>query len=65
MVKATTVKVVLAIAVSSKWKFREVEVKNVFLRGFLQKEVYMSQPLDFMDHSILSMYVYLKGIVWS
>ena len=49
MVKATTVKVVLSIVVSSKWKFRQVEVKNVFLQGFLQEEVYMSKPPGFID----------------
>ena len=49
VVKATTIKVVLSIVVSSKWKFRQVEVKNVFLQGFLQEEVYMSQPPSFID----------------
>ena len=49
VVKATTIKVVLSIAVSSKLKFRQVEVKNVFLQGFLQEEVYMSQPPSFID----------------
>ena len=39
VVKATTIKVVLSIVVSSKCKFRHVEVKNVFLQGFLQNEV--------------------------
>ena len=28
VVKATTINVVLSIVVSSKWKFRQVEVKN-------------------------------------
>ena len=49
VVKATTIKVVLSIAVSSKLKFRQVEVKNVFLQGFLQEEVYMSQHPSFID----------------
>ena len=49
VVKATTVKVVLAIAVSLKWKIRQVEVKNVFLKGFLQEEVYNFQPPSFID----------------
>ena len=49
VVKATTIKVVLSIVVSSKCKFRHVEVKNVFIQGFLQEEVYMSQPPSFID----------------
>ena len=60
VVKATNIRVVLPIAVSSNWEVRQFDVKNVFLHGFLQEEVYMSQPLGFIDHSILNMYVYLK-----
>ena len=52
---------VLPIVVSSNWEARQFNVKNVFLHGFLQEEVYMSQPLGFIDHIILSMYVYLKS----
>ena len=61
VVKATNIRVVRPIAVSSIREVRSLDVKNVFRHGFLQKEVYMSQSLDFIDHSILSMYVYLKS----
>ena len=37
VVKSTTIKVVLSIVVNSKWKFRQVDVKNVLLKGFLQE----------------------------
>ena len=49
VVTTKSIKVVLSIYVSLKWKFRKVEVKNVFLQGFLQEEVYMSQPPSFID----------------
>ena len=60
VVKATNDRVVLSIVVSSNCEFRQLDVKNVFLHGFLKEEVYMSQPIGFIDHSILNMYVYSK-----
>ena len=49
VVKATTIKVVLSIVVSSKWEVRQPYVKYAFLHRFLQEEVYMSQPPGFID----------------
>ena len=49
VVKATTIRVVPSTAVNSKWEVRQLGVKNVFLHGFLQEEVNMSQPPGFSD----------------
>ena len=49
MVKVTTIEVVLSIVISSRWEVRQLDVKNVFLCGFLQEEVYISQPPGFID----------------
>ncbi|KAH9677669.1 reverse transcriptase Ty1/copia-type domain-containing protein [Citrus sinensis] len=49
VVKVSTVRVVLSIAVMNNWVLRQIDVNNAFLNGFLDEEVYMSQPEGFID----------------
>ncbi|KAG8479816.1 hypothetical protein CXB51_029314 [Gossypium anomalum] len=51
VVKPTTVRVMLALAVSRGWSLRQVNVNNAFLNGDLHEEIYMTQPLGFEQHN--------------
>jgi hypothetical protein len=51
VVKPTTIRLLLSLVVSRGWVIRQIDIENAFLHGFLDKEVYMKQPLGFEDSS--------------
>jgi hypothetical protein len=51
IVKAATIRLVLSLAVSRGWSLRQLDVQNTFLHGVLEEEVYMHQPLGYVDRT--------------
>ena len=49
IVKPTTVRIVLSLAVTYRWTLRQLDVNNAFLQGTLSEDVYMKQPQGFID----------------
>ena len=47
IVKMMTVHVLPAVAEAKGWHLHQMDVKNVFLQGQFEEQVYMVQPLEF------------------
>jgi hypothetical protein len=47
VIKPTTVRTVLSLAISAGWAIRQIDVNNAFLHGTLSEDVFMSQPPGF------------------
>ena len=61
VVKPTTIRTILSIAISFGWTICQLDVQNAFLHGFLSEDVYMSQPPGFIHPSIPIMCVNSRG----
>uniref|UniRef100_A0A2N9FTS7 Uncharacterized protein n=1 Tax=Fagus sylvatica TaxID=28930 RepID=A0A2N9FTS7_FAGSY len=49
VIKPTTIRLVLSLAITQGWSLRQLDVKNAFLHGHLKEVVYMEQPSGFSD----------------
>jgi hypothetical protein len=49
VMKAATIRIVLSIGVTRGRSLRQLDIKNAFMHGDLEEEVYMSQPVGYID----------------
>lgn len=49
VVKLTTIRCVLTLEINNGWKLHPTDVRNVFLNGDKNEEVYLKQPSGFED----------------
>ena len=49
VIKSSTIRVVLSLAITYGWDIQQVDVNNAFLNGELSETVFMTQPQGFID----------------
>ena len=49
IIKPPTVRIILSLAIQFNWPLRQLDVSNAFLHGFLREDVYIVQPLGYVD----------------
>jgi hypothetical protein len=49
VIKPTTVRTVISLAISSGWSLRQIDIQNAFLHGTLTEQVFMSQPPGYQN----------------
>jgi histone deacetylase 1/2 len=51
IVKPTTIRLLLSMAITHGWHIGQLDIQNAFLHGVLEEEVFMRQPPGFEDSS--------------
>ncbi len=62
--KMTTVRAIIAMAAAKGWSLHQMDVKNAFLHGDLQEEVYMEQPPGYVDQTHPNLVCRLKKALY-
>ena len=51
VVKASTIRVILGVAISKGWSLRQLDFNNAFLNGKLDETIFMTQPPRYVNPS--------------
>jgi hypothetical protein len=62
--KMTTVRAIITMAATKGWSLHQMDVKNVFLHGDLQEELYMEQPPGYVDQTHPNLVYRLKKTLY-
>ena len=59
-----SIRVLLALSCHLKFKLYQMDVKTVFLNGFLKEDIYVAHPKRFIDPHFLDHVLYLKKALY-
>ncbi len=62
--KMMTINSIVAMAATKGWSLHQMDVKNVFIHGDLQEEVYMEQRLGYVDQTHPNLVCRLKKVLY-
>jgi len=62
--KMTIIRAIIVMATPKGWSLHQMDVNNVFLHGDLQEEVYMEQPVGYVDQTHLNLVYRLKKALY-
>jgi len=60
MAQLNSVRILISVAVNCQWPMYQLDIKNAFLHGHLQEEVYMDQSLGYVVSGSENMVCRLK-----
>jgi hypothetical protein len=58
------VRAIIVMTTTKGWSLHQMDVKNVFLHGYLQEEVYMEQPPGYVDETQPNLVCRLKKVLY-
>jgi len=62
--KMIAVRAIITMVATKGWSLHQMDVKNVFLHGDLQEEVYMEQPPSYVDQTHPNLVCRLKKALY-
>jgi len=62
--KLTIVRLFLGMVVIRHWPLHQLEIKNAFLHGYLEEEIYMEQPPRFVAQGEYGLVCKLRGSLY-
>jgi Reverse transcriptase (RNA-dependent DNA polymerase) len=62
--KMNTVRILLSVVVNQKWTLHQMDVKNTFLQGMLEEEVYMAPPPGYIQQDNSNLVCKLEKLIY-
>jgi hypothetical protein len=62
--KMITIRAIIVMAAAKGWSLHQMDVKDAFLHGDLQEEMYMEQPLGYVDQTHPNLVCRLKKVLY-